>query len=77
VPLLHEAPDDLCNLIRCDIERESNALGVAALFPISLTPRFSEVDGPVYYHNRFSSLLVRDKKTAEAVGLPPAVLTPS
>ena len=26
--------------------------------PISLTPRFSEVHGRVYYHNRFSGLLV-------------------
>jgi hypothetical protein len=28
------------------------------IFPISLTPGFSEVYGRVYYHNRFSGLLV-------------------
>jgi hypothetical protein len=38
-----------------------------ALFSISLTPRFSEVDGPVPSHNRFSGFLVRRQKTAEAV----------
>jgi hypothetical protein len=28
------------------------------IFPISLIPRFSEVHGRVYYHNRFSGFLV-------------------
>ena len=32
------------------------------IFPISLTPRFSEVHDRVYYHNRFSGLLFTDKK---------------
>ena len=41
---------------------------VALLYPISLTPRFSEVHGRVYYHNRFSGLLVHQQETAEAVG---------
>jgi hypothetical protein len=31
--------------------------GVAMPYPISLTPRFSEVPGRVCYHNRFSGLL--------------------
>ena len=26
---------------------------IYSIFPISLTPRFSEVHGRVYYHNRF------------------------
>jgi hypothetical protein len=38
------------------------------LYPISLTPRFSEVYGRPFYYNRFSSLLVHLQKTAEAVG---------
>jgi hypothetical protein len=41
---------------------------------ISLTPRFSEVHGRVYYHNRFSGLLVHRQKIAEAVGAPSGVV---
>ena len=40
----------------------------AALHPVLLTHRFSEVHSRVYYHNRFSGLLVDSQKTAEAVG---------
>ena len=50
---------------------------VAGLSLISLTPRFSEVHGQVYHHNRFSGLLAHNKKTAEAVGLAQTSLTPS
>jgi len=31
---------------------------IYSIFPISLAPRFSEVHGWVYFHNRFSGLLV-------------------
>ena len=31
---------------------------IYSIFPISLTPRFSEVHGRAYNHNRFSGLLV-------------------
>jgi hypothetical protein len=43
----------------------------AVLYPISLTPRFSEVHRPVYYPNpeSFRGLLVRKQKAAEAVWL--------
>jgi hypothetical protein len=50
-------------------------VSVAALDPISLTPRFSEVYGERYNHNRFSGLFASDK-TAEAVGLAQVSLTP-
>ena len=46
----------------------SYVFSVAVLYPIPLTPRFSEVYGRVCYHNRFSGLLVDSQKTAEAVG---------
>jgi len=46
----------------------SSVFSVAILYPISLTPRFSEVSGRVCYHNRFSGLLVDSQKTAEAIG---------
>jgi hypothetical protein len=36
--------------------------------PISLAPRFSEFHSRVYYHNRFSGLLIHQQETAEAVG---------
>ena len=42
---------------------------VAVLYPISLTPRFSEVNGQVCYHNPESIRGLLDSyKTAEAVG---------
>jgi hypothetical protein len=50
---------------------------VAALYPISLTPRFSEVHGRVYCHNRFSGLLVYSKKPLKRLGPSQASLTPS
>jgi len=34
---------------------------VAVLYSISLTPRFSEVYGRVYYHNRLAVYLFTDK----------------
>jgi len=34
---------------------------VAVLYLISLTPRFSEVRGRIYYHNHFSGYLFTDK----------------
>jgi hypothetical protein len=40
---------------------------IAALHSILLTPRFSEVYGQPYDHNRFSGLPARRRKTAEAV----------
>jgi len=46
----------------------SYVFSVAVLYPISLTPRFSEVYGRVCYNNHFSGLLVDSQKTAEAVG---------
>ena len=46
----------------------SYLFSVAVLYPISLTPRFSEVYGRVCYHNRFSGFLVDSQKTAEAIG---------
>jgi len=46
----------------------SYLFSVAVLYPISLTPRFSEVYGRVCYHNDFSGLLVDSQKTAEAIG---------
>ena len=46
----------------------SYVFSVAVLYPISSTPRFSEVYGRVCHHNRFSGLLVDSEKTAEAVG---------
>jgi hypothetical protein len=42
---------------------------VPVLYPISLTPRFSEVYGGASYHNRFSGLFAHCK-TAKAVGDP-------
>jgi hypothetical protein len=41
---------------------------VALIYRISLTPRFSEVHGRLFYHNRFSGFLFHRQKTAEAVG---------
>ena len=38
--------------------RDAPVFSVAVLYPISLTPRFSEVYGRICYHNRFSGLLV-------------------
>ena len=46
----------------------SYLFSVAVLYPISLTPRFSEVYGRVCYHNHFRGLLVDSQKTAEAIG---------
>jgi hypothetical protein len=47
-------------------------------FPISLTPRFSDVHDRVYYHNLFSGLLVADKKPLKRFGTPSGVIkTPS
>jgi hypothetical protein len=43
-------------------------LSVAAPYSISITPRFSEVQGQLYDHNRFSGLPAPLQKTAEAVG---------
>jgi hypothetical protein len=37
---------------------------------ISVTPRFSEVQGRAYYDNRFSGLLVPWQKTPERLCLP-------
>jgi len=39
---------------------------VALIYRISLTPRFSEVHGRLFYHNRFSGFLLH-RQTAEAV----------
>jgi len=50
---------------------------VAALYPVSLTPRFSEVQVQVYDQNGFSGLLALQQKTAEAVGARSGVITPS
>ena len=47
---------------------------VVVLYPISLTPRFSEVHGRIHYHNRFSGLLIHQQKTAEAVGVPADII---
>ena len=47
---------------------------VVVLYPISLTPRFSEVHGRIHYHNRFSGLLIHRQKTAEAVGVPADII---
>ena len=47
---------------------DSYVFSVAMLYPVSLTPCFSEVYGRACYHNRFSGLLVDSPKTAEAVG---------
>src|SRR6476660_1724702 len=41
---------------------------VAGLSLISLTPRFSEVHGRVYHHNRFSGLLAYNKKPLKRLG---------
>jgi len=46
----------------------------AALHPISLTPRFSEVHSRVYYNNHFSGFFTN--KT-EAVGAAATSLTPA
>jgi hypothetical protein len=45
----------------------SQVFSVAILYPVSLTPRFSELYSRVCYHNRFSGLLFDSQKTAEAV----------
>jgi len=49
----------------------SYVFSVAVLYPVSLTPRFSEVRGRIWYHNpeSFRGLLLHCQKTAEAVGL--------
>jgi len=39
-------------------DKQARVFSVAGRYPISLTPRFSEVHGRVYYYNRFSGLLV-------------------
>jgi len=52
-------------------------LSVAVLYLISLKPRFSEVHGRVPTTTALAVYLFTDKKTAEAVGLPQASLTPS
>jgi len=39
--------------------QERVRVALPCYIPISLTPRFSEVHGRVYYHNRFSGLLVQ------------------
>jgi hypothetical protein len=50
---------------------------VVVLYPISLTPRFSEVHGRIHYHNRFSGFLFTDKKPLKRLGFPQTSLTPS
>ena len=55
----------------------SYVFSVAVLYPISSTPRFSEVYGRVRYHNRFSGLLVDSQKPAEAVEARPSVVNPA
>src|SRR5207248_9827853 len=55
----------------------SYVFGVAVLYPISLTPRFSEVCGRVCYHNRFGGLLVDYKKPLKRLGRAEASLTPN
>jgi len=59
------------------LQFSSYVFSVALLYPISLTPRFSEVRGRVYYHNRFRGLLVHQQETAETVGLSQESITPS
>jgi hypothetical protein len=46
----------------------SYVFSIAVLYPISLTPRFSEVYGRVCYHNRFSGLLVDSQKPLKRLG---------
>jgi hypothetical protein len=50
---------------------------VALLYPISLTPRFSEVRGRIYYHNRFSGFSFTNKKPLKRLGLSQASITPA
>ena len=45
-----------------------DVFSVPVLYPISLTPRFSEVHGRVWYRNRFSGLVRSLTKTAKAAG---------
>jgi hypothetical protein len=51
-----------------------NAFSVAALFRISLTPRFSEVYVQAHGQNRFSGLPAERQETAEAVEARAAVV---
>ena len=50
------------------VRKAKYVFSVALIYRISLTPRFSEVHGRLFYHNRFSGFLLHRQKTAEAVG---------